>query len=283
VRTRCAKGFTLVELLVVIAITAVLATLLLPVLVQAKTRTKNTVCSNNLRQVGLALLQYANTYDAYVPGVIHSPCCRTEWNQLLGPFLGRPVVPFDYTVGAEYPRPLPPFICPVYSAGMRNMPFDPADLPRYSYNFTGTINISGVVPTRFLGLGRGLFDTDENGNLDARTGPIDTARESDVIAPSEMLALGDPFSRSEAPEYDSFYNFYDFNPVPKNLKNPARFPAKPQTYQNATKVHGARFNRFLCDGHIESENFRKPFVATDAYLARWNLDHQPHRDSWLGW
>ena len=39
-------------------------------------------------------------------------------------------------------------------------------------------------------------------------------------------------------------------------------------------------NRFFCDGHVEFEDCNKPFQDTDAYLARWNVDHLPHREAW---
>jgi prepilin-type N-terminal cleavage/methylation domain-containing protein/prepilin-type processing-associated H-X9-DG protein len=61
-------GFTLIELVVVIAIIALLGSLLLPALSQAKQQTKSTVCLSNLRQLQIAYLIYAhNNDDALLP------------------------------------------------------------------------------------------------------------------------------------------------------------------------------------------------------------------------
>src|SRR5262245_29932747 len=61
------NGFTLVELLVVIGIIAVLISILLPALNQAREAAKRTQCLSNLRSLGQAMYLYAHRYKDQVP------------------------------------------------------------------------------------------------------------------------------------------------------------------------------------------------------------------------
>jgi prepilin-type N-terminal cleavage/methylation domain-containing protein len=89
-------GFTLIELLVVLAIIAILASLLLPALSRAKGKAWNTVCVNQLRQLGAATRMYAEENENRLPRAELLPSMPIDISQplpricdVLTPYLGR--------------------------------------------------------------------------------------------------------------------------------------------------------------------------------------------------
>ncbi|MDR2643709.1 MAG: DUF1559 domain-containing protein [Planctomycetaceae bacterium] len=93
-------GFTLVELLVVIAIIGVLIAILLPAVQAARESARRMQCSNNLRQIGIALHNYHDTYLQFPTGVVGSEILgsrpRLTWTFAIYPFIEQTALHEEY-------------------------------------------------------------------------------------------------------------------------------------------------------------------------------------------
>lgn len=91
------KGFTLIELLVVIAIIAILAAILFPVFARARENARRASCMSNLKQIGLAVIQYTQDYDERLPASYDGTATYNIYNMWMGklePYMKSPQILF---------------------------------------------------------------------------------------------------------------------------------------------------------------------------------------------
>lgn len=145
------SGFTLIELLVVIAIIGVLVALLLPAVQQAREAARRTQCRNNLKQIGLALHNYIETYNTVLPAGDYHGVFGT-WLVILMPYIDQTAAynlyqnlggaPTYRTGGVRYnnnlnlpvtTRQLPVYTCPSDRTTARNNPANSKGLTNHNY------------------------------------------------------------------------------------------------------------------------------------------------------
>jgi prepilin-type processing-associated H-X9-DG protein len=129
----------------------------------------------------------------------------------------------------------------------------------YGYNSRG---MSALTDTNSLGLGGQYAWRKPNPT-------VPPVSESEVVSPSEMIALGDGFIGHDNLILGGESRIWRMYDLPDGVKDDS----------NAKARHQGKANVVFCDGHVESPTLKFLFEdTTDEALSRWNRDHLPHRE-----
>lgn len=209
-----ACGFTLIELLVVIAVVAIIAALLFPVFAKVREKARQTTCASNLRQIGLAIAQYAQDYDDTYPLAAYG---GVSWRGLTFP----------------YARSVGLYSCPSnpYSAGPPNNPSDDWQF-HVSYGANETVLATPNSPHRSVGLAA-----------------VDNPTQLFLIGESDSAAWELHYlPQSGLPALPQWVN----DPLSDPACSQCHLPAASTTHAELFVGHSGFGNWLFADGHVKA-------------------------------
>jgi len=263
------SGFTLIELLVVIAIIAILAAILFPVFAQARAKARQTACLNNMKQIGLGLMQYVQDYDETMPEAVFAPNITQpwysnwgtaiSWDQVVAPYIKMGQAGPGNVNFALVGKGAPIWQCPDDAQG--HQPWITGNLMSYA-GATSPITWKGIN-------GEGCFpkaDQKADDGTYTRTRTI-----AQIPAPSQLIAIAEyPFNQGSSN--------WPQNPEVFGPGNQQCFDGcnwwDPTQYANAKlprnkPLHNGGWNYIFADGHTK---WYRPEQTINTGSKKWAAD-----------
>jgi len=288
---RCAKtgGFTLIELLVVVAIIAILASLMLPALSNAKRSADSAACKSNLRQLNLSLELYCGDQEFYPSGGSITPeyPLGGPWFEQLESEVGQPWPSRNFQGGSTAKKVASVWACPSYQR--LGGAFARGDATDYQNIAVGSYGYNGGGADYISGLGE-IYTVTLMGV--AQQPLFSRTRPTEIASPARMISIGDtPLhdARSGAPSglYQHIYGLpylaeglgYFAVQIEAGLPISGALASETSADRAAMeRRHGGLWNVGFCDGHIEQLKARQFFRRDDPQdNSLWNYDGRPHQ------